>query len=113
MHGRSKHKSDTDLSETIRNALWRNGDVHAQGFHHVSRTASGRDAAIAVLGHAHARACDGESRCGGDVKSVTGIAAGSTGIDQRFTFGAADIQRAAVTVRKRHRRSADSFSKAD
>src|SRR5579864_437950 len=106
MHSRRKHKSDADLAQALGNARRRDSYVYTESLHHVSRAAPGGDAAIAVLGHAHARACDSKRGCGGDIKRVTGIAAGSAGIDQSFTFCAADIERAAITVGERHRRSA-------
>src|SRR5262252_7330165 len=68
MHCRSIKKSDADLFEAGGYAVGRKIDANSQRLHHVRRTAFRTDAAITVLGDAHARSGRHECGCGRDVE---------------------------------------------
>ena len=56
-------KTDSDFAQALRGAFWSQLDVHAQRLHHIGRAAFRTDAAVAVLGYAHAGSRSHECRC--------------------------------------------------
>ena len=103
----------------MRGALGRKLDLHTESLHNVSRAAFGADAAVAVLGHADSSPGGDERGGRGNIEGAAGIAAGSTGVDQRVgqrvAAGAADIDRAdgGAVDGKRRGGGADGFGEAD
>ena len=70
VHGGREQKHDADFFETGGQNRGGQTDLDAQGFHDVGRAAFGSQAAVAVLGHAHACAGDDERRGGGDIEGA-------------------------------------------
>ncbi len=92
MHGGREEKCDANFFEARGDAGWRQIDLHTEGFHYVRRAALRRDAAITVLGHAHAGSGDNERRGRGNVEGATGVTAGAAGIDERIAAGATGVE---------------------
>src|SRR5579884_4120002 len=82
VHRRSKEKRDANFAQAGDELSRCKVDANAERFHHIGRSAFGADAAIAVLGDAHACARGYQGGCSRDIEGAAGIAAGAAGIEQ-------------------------------
>ena len=113
MHGGSKKKRDSYLFQAGRDLRRRQVDVHAQRFHHVGGAALRGDAAIAMLGDAHAGSGDDEGGRRRNVECAAGIAAGAAGIDECVASGAAGVENGVAVEFERNGGGANGFGKSD
>ena len=113
MHGGGKKKGDSYLFQAGRNLRRWQVDVHTQLFHHVGGTALRSDAAIAVLGDAHAGSGGDKGGRSRNVERAAGVAAGAAGIDERVSFGIAGIENGIAVELEWNGRGADGFGKSD
>ena len=87
MTERGEAKPDAQLIHATADLFGRKLHVHAQRFQHIGGTAGTGDAAVAVLGHRHARRSRDQGGGGADVEGVQFISAGAAGIEQALASG--------------------------
>src|SRR6202140_5377961 len=92
MHGGGKKKRDSYLFQADRDLRRWQVDVHTQLFHHVGRAALRGNAAIAMLGDAHARSGDDERCRSRNVERAAGISSSAAGIDECVASGSTGIE---------------------
>src|SRR5207248_3380533 len=113
VHGGREQEGDANLLQASGNAGRSKANVHAQRFHHVGGTAPGSDAAVAVLGDAHASASHHQRGGGGNVEGSAGIASCAAGIHQGIALGTADVESGITADGERRRGRANGFGEAN